>query len=467
MAPPPPAAEAVAATTTTTMATGATAATTRLRQAAAPSSKAVRDADITSVVSNPSDRFARDWQRPTFSIKELRDAVPADCFQRSALRSLSYVARDLAMAALLGYLATHIDAAANLAADVTSAVATAPPLGLAPDAVAAAAGWAGFVARWGVLWPAYWVAQGAVLTGVWVLAHECGHRAFSDYAWLDATVGWVLHSALLVPYFSWKITHGKHHKANAHMERDQVFVPKTRSQFFGSSKDGKGSGATPSPRALAALRPALDAAPLLDTLLILRQQLFGWPAYLVANVSGQDYGRWTSHFDPSAPIFSPAQFAQVVASDVGVALALGLLWRAVSVFGPGAVICYYGVPYLWVNHWLVMITYLQHTDARVPHYAADAWDFVAGALATVDRDFGPILNELHHHIADTHVAHHLFSTMPHYNAQRATAALREKLGKHYMYEGGGLPSAFAALFRSFRECRFVEDDLSVRWYKAR
>jgi hypothetical protein len=27
----------------------------------------------------------------------------------------------------------------------------------------------------------------------------------------------------------------------------------------------------------------------------------------------------------------------------------------------------YFVPYLWVNHWLVFITYLQHTDPKLPH----------------------------------------------------------------------------------------------------
>lgn len=35
-------------------------------------------------------------------------------------------------------------------------------------------------------------------------------------------------------------------------------------------------------------------------------------------------------------------------------------------------------------------------------------DWLRGALATVDRSYG-ILNYFHHHIADTHVAHHLFS----------------------------------------------------------
>ena len=45
--------------------------------------------------------------------------------------------------------------------------------------------------------------QGAVCTGIWVIAHECGHQAFSKYQLVNDSVGLVMHSCLLVPYFSW------------------------------------------------------------------------------------------------------------------------------------------------------------------------------------------------------------------------------------------------------------------------
>lgn len=92
--------------------------------------------------------------------------------------------------------------------------------------------------------------QGLVFTGIWVIAHECGHQAsalpctcrttlpaaytpllqsFSESKTINNSVGWVLHSALLVPYHAWRITHAQHHAATGHMTRDQVFVPKTAS----------------------------------------------------------------------------------------------------------------------------------------------------------------------------------------------------------------------------------------------
>jgi omega-6 fatty acid desaturase / acyl-lipid omega-6 desaturase (Delta-12 desaturase) len=69
----------------------------------------------------------------------------------------------------------------------------------------------------------------------------------------------------------------------------------------------------------------------------------------------------------------------------------------------------YVVPLLVVNAWLVLITYMQHTHPGLPHYDSGEWDWLRGALATVDRDSG-VLNRVFHHITDTHVAHHLFST---------------------------------------------------------
>lgn len=44
-------------------------------------------------------------------------------------------------------------------------------------------------------WAAYAFVTGLPATGVWVIAHECGHQAFSTSKLANNTVGWVLHSA--------------------------------------------------------------------------------------------------------------------------------------------------------------------------------------------------------------------------------------------------------------------------------
>ncbi|KAJ3114590.1 hypothetical protein HDU96_001892 [Phlyctochytrium bullatum] len=366
-----------------------------------------------------SDKYAAEWETPRFTIKELRDCIPPECFVRDTFKSFTYVFHDLALAAALFYAATYID-------------------GLPVHAAV----------KMFVLWPLYWFAQGVVCTGLWVIAHECGHQAFSDYAIVNNSVGFVLHSALLVPYFSWKISHSKHHKGNASMTKDQVFVPRTRSALGLPPKEVKD-------------HDLFAEAPIVELFEIVRMLLVGWPAYIIANVSGQKYKTYASHFHTASPVFEPKHAFQVILSDIGLVIALGVLGYLSAVFGPVAVGKYYLAPYLWVNAWLVMITFLQHTDVRIPHFGDGEWDFVKGALSTVDRDYG-FLNYFHHHIADTHVAHHLFSTMPHYNAEKATEALRKKLGKYYLRDESPLLSQ---LWKSYTKCKFVEDDGSVLWYK--
>ena len=49
------------------------------------------------------------------------------------------------------------------------------------------------------LWSLYTFWAGLVSTGVWVLAHECGHQAYSESKLVNNTVGWILHSAYAFP----------------------------------------------------------------------------------------------------------------------------------------------------------------------------------------------------------------------------------------------------------------------------
>jgi len=66
-------------------------------------------------------------------------------------------------------------------------------------------------------------------------------------------------------------------------------------------------------------------------------------------------------------------------------------------------------PYLVINMYLTGYTWLHHTDEDVPHYDETTWDWLKGALCTIDRSYPEWLNALHFDIGSTHVAHHLFS----------------------------------------------------------
>ncbi|XP_076897431.1 acyl-lipid (9+3)-(E)-desaturase-like [Bidens hawaiensis] len=362
--------------------------------------------------NNPLERVPH--SKPPFTISDLKKAIPPHCFHRSLTRSFSYVLSDLAITAVLYHLATTYFH--HLPTPFTT-----------------------------LAWLSYWIAQGCVLTGVWVIAHECGHHAFSDYQWVDDTVGFVLHSALLVPYFSWKYSHNRHHSNTGSLERDEVFVPKYRSKVPWYSKYFNNTTG----RILA----------LFITLTL------GWPLYLAFNVSGRPYDRFACHYDPSSPIYNERKRYQIFLSDVGIVITSLVLLRVALAKGVVWVVCVYGVPLMIVNAFLVLITYLQHTHSCLPHYDSSEWEWLKGALATVDRDYG-VLNKVFHHITDTHVVHHLFSTMPHYNAMEAKKAVAPLLGEYYRFDETPF---YVAVWREMKECIFVEVDAEgkkgVFWYK--
>merc|ERR1712137_427675 len=200
------------------------------------------------------------------------------------------------------------------------------------------------------------------MTGVWVIAHECGHQSFSTSKDLNNAVGWVIHSALLVPYHSWRISHGRHHAATGHLTRDEVFVPKTRSQLgLGPVKEeGELLGINLSKFRQDEFREALEDSPIAICFDLFIRQIFGWPAYLIMNASGQPhYPPGTNHFNPRSIIFKARDNFHIIWSDIGVASVMAGLGYWAYKRSVLEVVGLYVLPYLWVNHWLVFITYLQ------------------------------------------------------------------------------------------------------------
>ncbi|KAJ4822573.1 Omega-6 fatty acid desaturase, endoplasmic reticulum [Turnera subulata] len=117
------------------------------------------------------------------------------------------------------------------------------------------------------------------------------------------------------------------------------------------------------------------------------------------------------------------------------------------------------------NYFLDLFFYNFRNDfPDLPHYDSSEWDWLKGALSTVDRDYG-ILNKVFHNITDTHVAHHLFNSIPHYHAMDATKAIKTVLGDYYQFDDTPI---FQAMWRSTTECLYVEQDQTrkgVYWYR--
>ena len=275
------------------------------------------------------DTLGNPFSFPDYTIGDIHKAIPKHCFERSGVRGLAYVARDIISLAVTFYLTNKFVTAEHVPSTTVRAG----------------------------LWAFYTFVQGLFGTGLWVLAHECGHQSFSPSKTLNDTVGWICHSALLVPYFSWKISHGKHHKATGHMERDMVFVPKTREVY--ASRYGY---------MLHELSELTEETPIATAFHLIYQQLGGWPAYLISNVTGHNHherqvegrgkgkangiGGGVNHFNPSSPLYESKDAKLIVLSDIGLLIVGSILFALGQKFGWTNMLVWYFLPYLWVNHWL-------------------------------------------------------------------------------------------------------------------
>lgn len=75
-----------------------------------------------------------------------------------------------------------------------------------------------------------------------------------------------------------KISHHRHHSNHASMERDEVYVPHTRKELNVPSL----------PNSEIDWDEIFGDTPIYTLLLLIRQQLLAFPAYLVMNISGKE-----------------------------------------------------------------------------------------------------------------------------------------------------------------------------------
>ncbi|ETW77100.1 hypothetical protein HETIRDRAFT_441690 [Heterobasidion irregulare TC 32-1] len=383
------------------------------------------------------ERLTKDFVPPKATLAEIHAAVPKHLYKKSTLKAFYYTARDVACAYVFYRLGLQIEPLAQrLAADYA-----------VPYAAAQAVKWA--------LWALYWHWQGVALAGWWCLGHEAGHGSLSDYSVVNHVLGYGLHTFLLVPYYSWRSTHHAHHKATGSIERDENYVPRTRTDY----------GLPPAAVAhVTDYHDLFEETPIYSLARMLAMQLLGWHAYLLYNALGSPmYPEGTNHFWPSSPLFKPQERGSIIASNVGLSVMTSVLTYYIREAGIGMFVKMYLIPYLLANHWIVMLTFLHHSDPSIPHYRSKEWSFLRGAVATIDR---PLLGWAGrfflHNVSHDHIAHHFFSSIPFYNQPYVTEAIKGVLGEDYNYDS---TNTFRALYRSFRECCFIEDDGDIVFYK--
>jgi hypothetical protein len=86
----------------------------------------------------------------------------------------------------------------------------------------------------------------------------------------------------------------------------------------------------------------------------------GWPLYLLFGVTGGPARGRTSHFIVPNKLFPSNKLFKVHLSNIGLIVVIYLLYLWGSRTSFWEVMAHYFGPYLVVNGWLTIITYLQH-----------------------------------------------------------------------------------------------------------
>lgn len=190
------------------------------------------------------------------------------------------------------------------------------------------------------------------------------------------------------------------------LDKDHNHVPPTRAQYASSLSIN-----------VEGIDQLTQDSPFFTLARLIIQQIFGWPWYLATNItaapgslvrprSQQSLGN--GHWLPSSALFRPEEARWIVLSNIGVGCTILMLWNMAQLLGWRMVALIYMQPYMWVNNWIIGITYLHHCHPDIPKFEDEAWSYIKGATGTMDRDFGWIGKHVFHSVMEYHVVHHLF-----------------------------------------------------------
>jgi omega-3 fatty acid desaturase (delta-15 desaturase) len=330
-------------------------------------------------------------------LTDIKVKLPDHCFRPTIRQSMSYVVKDIIYVTLTFIIMYQIQTKFNY----------------------------GFL-----LFPIYWCVQGTLYTSLFVLGHDCGHGSFSSNQLLNDIVGTILHTWILAPYYTWKLSHNKHHKNTANIDKDEVFYPQRGAHYEHSVWD--------------------------DILFWLPG--IGWFYYLINGYSP----RPINHFNPFEPLFYDRHFFGVCCSLAAYSGMCYLMFLYACSFGFINLLVYHLIPVFIFACYMVIITLLHHTEIGIPWYADSEWNNVKGQLSTVDRNYGSVHSIIHS--IGTHQIHHLFTKVPHYHLEEATTQFRIAYPELVRYSDESVLSAFARMFKIFVRQRGIGEDVKVFAY---
>lgn len=294
----------------------------------------------------------------TDSLPKIIKNIPKHCLRPNTLKSFSYLLRDVVLAVILIALILG-----------TRNLLLAIPMSL---------------------------VLGVVMTGLFVVAHDAGHRSFSSSLFVNNVVGEIFSAVLIWPFHVWRLSHDTHHRYTHHISKEIAWRPFTQEK--------------------------------LNRLGSVSRLMYLWTrswAYFVGSIFFAFYfvrdglrGLKSRHFrreDLSAIYFS------IFFTGMFTALILAATWKAAGWYG---VIFLFVVPQLTFQFWMSTFTFFHHTNPDSLFMAEGTWDAAKAQLgSTIHIRYPRWVDWLTHDIS-WHVPHHVCVGIPHYHLREAHRVLK-------------------------------------------
>jgi omega-3 fatty acid desaturase (delta-15 desaturase) len=185
----------------------------------------------------------------------------------------------------------------------------------------------------------------------------------------------------------------------------------------------------------------------------------GWFAYLL---KGYCHYRPVNHFNPFDKFFN-GHFIPIFTS-----LCLYFSWCGCLIYygilyGFYSLVNHHIIPVMVFAGFIVIITFLHHTEREIGWYPNSEWNYVKGQLSTVDRHYGLVHGVIHN--IGTHQIHHLFTSVPHYNLEKATTSFRKHFPHLVHIKDDNIIIAFFKMFYVYAKQNVI-DDIKEKDFKA-
>jgi acyl-lipid omega-6 desaturase (Delta-12 desaturase) len=257
----------------------------------------------------------------------------------------------------------------------------------------------GFVAIANSPWfllPLAWLFAGTAFTGLFVIAHDCGHRSFAKRRWVNDWVGQSLLLLLIYPFHSWRILHNHHHLHTNKLQVDNAWHPWKLEEYQ-------------------------EAHPLMKKVYQALRGRFWWLASIV---------HWFKlHFELSE--FSPRDHGKVKTSIASVMIFAAvffsvLIWTS----GLWGVITFWLMPWLVYHFWMSTFTLVHHTTVSVQFRPTETWSEAEAQLAGTVHCSYPRWIEILCHDINVHIPHHISVAIPSYHLRTAHESLIQNWGSY-------------------------------------